>query len=151
MIYAVPIYIFNRQALEERFGGWPAFHDAEVQAIRLDSGQRRDEPPSVELDIHVFDTDGVLPSGKLNFVRHTLVTLRCEEADEIVLDDFGYQNVLFDLLFEDLGSAAPGNARMLVRLSSSFGVGGHVRCEQCVVLGVEDFKPGPRSAYNEGR
>ena len=99
--------IINREALEERFGDWPSFHDAEVQAVRLDSGQRMDRKPSVELDIHTFATDGVRPDGHLNSIRHTLVTLGFEGAESIALDGFGPQNVLFDLVLEDLGNDAP--------------------------------------------
>ena len=57
------IRIFNREELEERFGEWPSFHDSEVQALRLDSGQRGNGKPSIEMDIHLFDVDGVLPNG----------------------------------------------------------------------------------------
>lgn len=142
------IDIINREALEERFGDWPSFHDAEVQAVRLDSGQRMDRKPSVELDIHTFAIDGVRADGHLNFIRHTLVTLGFEGAESIVLDGFGPQNVLFDLELDDLGNDAPGSARILVSLPSSNGLGGSLRCEQVVVLAASDFEPGSRSVYH---
>ena len=140
------IDVFNREALEKRFGGWPAFHDAEVQALRLDSGQRSDGKPSVELDVHLVEASQQ-SAGSLEFAGHTLVTLRFEGAEAIELDGFGPQNVLFDLAFEDLGAGAPGPARMLVSLRSSNGLGGHFRCEQAVVVKVEDFQPGQHSVY----
>jgi hypothetical protein len=142
------LYVFNREALEERFGSWPSFHDAEVLAMRLDSGQRTDGKPSVELDIHVFDIDGVLPDGHLNFVRHTLATLRFEGAEAVELDGFGPQNVLDELVLEDLGSKAPGAARVGVSLPSTNGLGGTFRCEHAIVLNASDFEPGPHSVYD---
>jgi hypothetical protein len=148
VIIRAVIYIFNREELKERFGGWPSFHDSEVQAVRLDSGQRADGKPTVEMDIHLFDVDGVLPNGHLNFVRHTLATLRFEGAEAIELEGFGPQNVLDDLVFEDLGSKAPGAARMLVSLPSNNGLGGSFRCENAILLSASDFEPGPRSVYH---
>jgi hypothetical protein len=142
------IYIFNREELEERFGGWPSFHDSEVQAVRLDSGQRTDGKPTVELEVHLFDVDGVLPTGQLNFVRHTLTTLRFVGAEATELDGFGPQNVLDDLVFEDLGSNAPGASRMLVSLPSNNGLCGSFRCENAIVLSASDFEPGPHSVYH---
>ena len=73
--------VINREALVERFGEWPSFHDAEVYALRLDSGQGTDGVLRLELDVHVFDVDGTLPDGRFNFVRHTLVTLVFEEVE----------------------------------------------------------------------
>ena len=143
------IYIFNREELEERFGGWPSFHDSEVQAVRLDSGQRADGKPTVELDVHLFAVAGVLPNGRhLNFVRHTLTTLRFVGAEAIELEGFGPQNVLDDLVFEDLGSNTPGASQMLVSLPSNNGLGGSFRCENAVVLSATDFEPGPNSVYH---
>jgi hypothetical protein len=62
-VLPVTVHILNREELEERFGDWPSFHDAEVLAVRLDSGQRANAQPSIELDIHVFAVDGARPDG----------------------------------------------------------------------------------------
>jgi hypothetical protein len=145
------IYVFNQEALEDLFGGWPSFHDAEVQAVRLDSGQQTDGKPSVEVDIHLFDAAGLLPNGRLKFIRHTLATLRFEGAEAVVLDGFGPQNVLDDLVIEDLGTSAPGAARMLVSLLSSNGLEGSLRCEHAVVLAAGDFEPGPTRSTTVSR
>jgi hypothetical protein len=68
------VQVLNSEALIERFGEWPLFHDAEIYGLRLDSGQRRDGIVRLELDVHVFDVAGQLPGGRFNFVRDTLVT-----------------------------------------------------------------------------
>ena len=142
------VQVIAASALEERFGAWPSFHDAEVQAVRLDSGQRAGEKPSVELDIHLFEVEGPPVHGKLRYVHHTLVTLRLEGAEDIELGGFGPQNVLWDLVIED--APPPGTAGVLVSLPSSNGLSGSVRCEAVVVTAVHDFIPGPASVYHEG-
>ena len=137
------IPLLNREALEERFGGWPSFHDAEVLAVRFDNGQRSDADPSVELDIHVFAVDGLLDERRLNFVLHTVVTLRFEEVEEIELDGFGPQNVLDGLVLTDLGE------RLGVRLPSNNGLGGRFLCRRAGVTSVAAYEPGPRSVYHD--
>jgi hypothetical protein len=142
------VNIINRERLEGRFGEWPSFHDAEIQAVRLDSGQRLDGKPSVELDIHVFDADGLLPDGRVNFTRHTLATLRFEGVEVVMFDGFGPQNVLDELMIEDVGSAAPGAARTVVSLPSNNGLEGTLRCERVIVVGASEFEPGLHSVYH---
>lgn len=98
--------VLNREAVVERFGEWPSFHDAEVYSLRLDSGQRTDGLVRLQLDVHVFAVEGRLPSGHLNFVKHTLVTLKFEEVEALEIDSFGPQNVLDGLVLEDVELAA---------------------------------------------
>jgi hypothetical protein len=138
--------IINRETLEERFGNWPSFHDAEIYAVRLDSGQLRATQPRLELDIHLFGVHGNQADGRLNFVLHTLVTLRFEGIEAVELDGFGPQNVLDDLILEYLPQpAAP--ARIAVSLPSNNGLGGSFRCEHVTVIAIDPFEPGPRSVY----
>lgn len=140
--------VVNREALEEWFGRWPSFHDAEVQAVRLDSGQRGDGPASIELDVHVFVAEWSAEDGTVSFERHSLVTLRFDGVEAVELDGFGPQNVLDELVIEDLGSGVPGAARLGVSLPSNNGLGGAFRAEQAAVLDVAKFEPGPRSVYH---
>jgi hypothetical protein len=58
------------------------------------SGQTENQ--AVDLDIHVFATEGPVEDGRLNFGCHTLATLRFGGVEAIVLDGFGPQNVLED-------------------------------------------------------
>jgi hypothetical protein len=62
------VEVINREALVDRFGDWPSFHDAEVYGLRLDSGQRTNGLMSPQLDVHVFAVEGRLSGGRLNFV-----------------------------------------------------------------------------------
>ena len=145
------VQIVNREAVEERFGSWPSFHDAEVYAVRLDSGQRSTGSTSLELDIHVFAVEGAKPDGQYNFARHTLVTVCFEGVEAVELNGFGPQNVLDDLLIEDLGHGFATAARISVSLPSNNGLGGGFRCEHVTVLSAVPFEPGPRSVYRAAR
>jgi hypothetical protein len=141
------VEVFNHEALEERFGHWPSFHDAEIQAVRLDSGQQNDVGPNLELDVHVFDVQPSVEGSGLNFVSHSLVTMRFDGVEAVELDGFGPQNVLDELVIKDLGPAAVGAAKISVSLPSNNGLGGSFRCEEVTVLAVAEFEPGPRSVY----
>jgi Immunity protein 50 len=137
--------VFNEEALVERFGEWPSFHDAEIYGVRLDSGQRADGVVRLELDIHVFAVDGVRPDGHLNYLNHTLVTLEFEEVEALELDGFGHQNVLFDLKLEEVNLAA--GRQIEVELSSSHGLAGGFRCRTATVLAAVPMTPGEHSVY----
>lgn len=140
------VSVFNREALEERFGSWPSFHDAEVLGVRLDSGQRSDGRTRLELDIHVFDVDGVLPSGRFALVKHTLVTFEFVGVESVRLDYFGPQNVLAGLSLEER-TASVSRARIHVDLPSSNGLEGSFDCEEVIVTRVEPHSPGVHSVY----
>jgi Immunity protein 50 len=137
--------VTNRHALEERFGDWPSFHDAEVYAVRLDSGQLSDGLARLQLDVHVFATDGVLPDGRVDFVKHTLVKLEFDGVEALEMDGFGPQNVLDDLVLEDVES--PGGRRVQVTLPSNNGLGGTFRCRSVTVLDVMPYEPTEHSVY----
>jgi hypothetical protein len=137
--------VINRQTLADRFGDWPCFHDAEVYALRLDSGQRSDGIVRLELDVHVFDVDGTLSDGRLNFVKHTLVTLEFEEVEALELEGFGPQNVLDDLVIEDVHLSAGWQVQ--VTLPANNGVDGRFRCRTVTVLRADPMTPGKHSVY----
>jgi Immunity protein 50 len=137
--------IVNAEALIERFGGWPSFHDAEVYAVRLDSGQRTDGIVRLQMDIHVFAVDGQLPDGRLNFVAHTLVTLEFMGVEAVQLDGFGGQNVLDDLVIEEVTLAA--GRQLQVTLPANNGLTGVFRCDTALVVSAVPFVPGEHSVY----
>jgi Immunity protein 50 len=137
--------VINREALVERFGDWPSFHDAEVYALRLDSGQRTDGITRLELDVHVFEVHGTLPDGHFNFVKHTLVTLEFEEVETIELEGFGPQNVLDALVLEDVQLAS--ERQVQVTLPANNGLDGTFRCRTVTVLRAEPMTPNEHSVY----
>jgi hypothetical protein len=137
--------VINSEALTERFGGWPSFHDAEIYGVRLDSGERSDGLVRLELDVHLFAADGQFPDGRVQWVNHTLATLEFEEIEALQIDGFGPQNVLDDLLLDEVHRAA--GRQIQVTLPSNNGLGGTFRCRSMTVLHAADFVPGPRSGY----
>jgi hypothetical protein len=40
----------------------------------------------LELDVHLFASDGLLPNGDVKWFNHTLVTLEFEEVEAIELE-----------------------------------------------------------------
>lgn len=142
--------IQNREALIERFGEWPSFHDAEVYAARFESGQLSDGVPRLQLDIHLFQWEANTPDGRSVFANHTLATI--EFADLAVLDFkwFGRQNVLADLTIEE--SVDPedrDSPPLLVSFPSSYGMDAEIRCSSISVLRVRPFSPGEYSVYGK--
>lgn len=137
--------ITNGEALVERFGAWPSFHDAEVYGLSLDSGQRLDGRTRLRLDVHVFAVDGRLSDRKFNFENHTLVTLEFEEVEDVKLEGFGPQNVLDDLLLETVGLASGRQVR--VSMPASNGMTGSFRCRDVTVIDAVPFEPGEHSVY----
>ena len=137
--------VINGDALTERFGGWPSFHDAEVYALRLDSGQLGDGIVRLQLDVHVFAVNGRLPNGRLNFVNHTLVTLAFDEVEALEMDGFGPQNVLDDLVLDEVHLAA--GPQVQVTLPSNNGLAGTFRCRSVTVLDAVPHEPGEHSVY----
>ena len=137
--------VINRELLVERFGAWPSFHDSEVYGLRLDSGQRADGVPRLELDVHVFAVQGTLPDGRLKFVDHTLVTLEFEAVEALELQDFGPQNVLDALALEEVHLAA--GRQVQVNLPANNGLDASFRCRTVTVLRAESITPGEHSVY----
>jgi hypothetical protein len=137
--------IWNAEALTEIFGGWPSFHDAEILGLRVDSGQRSNGVVTLQLDVHLFAADGVLPDGRMNWVKHTLATLEFERVESLRLDGFGPQNVLFDLEMKDVQTAS--DKAIQVTLPASNGLEGSFRCGSVVVIRTKEHFPGPHSIY----
>jgi hypothetical protein len=137
--------VINQEALLDRFGGWPSFHDAEIYSLRLDSGQQSDGLVRLQLDIHVFAVDGTLPDGRFNFVKHTLVTLEFEDVEAAEFEGFGPQNVLDGLILEEVTLAA--GHQVEVTLPASNGLNGRFRCRSVTVLAAAPMTPGLHSVY----
>jgi immunity protein 50 of polymorphic toxin system len=137
--------VINAEALVDRFGEWPSFHDAEVLGLRLDSGQRTDGIVRLQLDVHVFAIERGAARDRLSFVNHTLATLEFDEVEAVEFEGFGPQNVLDDLLLEDVHLAAGRQIR--VTLASNNGLGGSFRCRSVTVLAAAPHAPGQHSVY----
>jgi Immunity protein 50 len=137
----------NSGALEDIFGYWPSFHDAEVVQVRLDRGDSLDaegerRKASLEADIHVFEmTDEVTEQGFYALRNHTLATFAFHGIDEVQLDGFNHQNVLFGLRLEDISDRQLEVLKWNVGFDSSFGLAATFMCEEIEVLRAVPFEP----------
>lgn len=133
--------ILNAEALTEVFGSWPLFHDAEVHRIRL----TRSGPgtsPALEADIHLFEISAeVGPDGTYRQDKHILATLLFEGVDQLQLEGFNHQNVLFELAIKDISDRLRDVLRWEVELVSSHGVSARWLCETVSVLEAQPFDP----------
>jgi hypothetical protein len=141
--------ITNSEALTRIFGTWPAFHDAEVLQISLD----RDGPagPELESQIHVFEmTAEVTQEGFYELRNHTLATLAFSGVDELRIEDFNQQNVLYGLTLTDISNRQLDVLKWEVSFSSSFGVSAQFLCKTIGVVSAEPFTPGTRRSAPHG-
>src|SRR4051812_30983612 len=81
------------------FGRWPSFHDAEVLRLSLDRRSPTGEcEPTLDAIVHTWEmTSEIDPAGHYMMRNHVLVHLRFLGIDELKLDGFNAQNVLFAL------------------------------------------------------
>jgi hypothetical protein len=134
--------IRDRARLTEVFGRWPSFHDAEVLRVRMEALPDR-RLARLEADFHVFEiTDELTPTGHYALRHHTLVTLRFDGIDELALECFGDQNVLFGLRLEDITDRQLEWFRWSVAFDASVGLNATFLCAEIAVISVEPFTPG---------
>lgn len=130
------IKIINRELVEDIYGQWPSFHDAEIHELKLSrSKDKRDA--CLELVIHTFhstmETD---ENGYYKTIHNYLVSLRFENITNLKLEDFNHQNVLWGLDFQE----AEINSNLIkVNMETSYGCRGEFLCEEVIVLGVTDY------------
>jgi hypothetical protein len=130
----------NSEALEAIFGGWPSFHDSEVIAIRLQRGGSNEARPSVEIDVHLWETTSETDGrGLYRLKHHTITTLRFDDVDEVDVVGFNEQNVLFDLAIDQSETYAQ---RWHVSLTASYGVDASFDCASVAVVRVEPWRGG---------
>ena len=95
------IEIESARLLEELFGHWPDFHDAELLAVRLDASTR---PASLELEIEVAEMSSEIDErGSYRDRQRCRVVFRFENVLNVRLEGFRYQNVLDAFQITELG------------------------------------------------
>ena len=122
------------------FGRWPSFHDAEVMEIRLtrkpkEPGGKRDCGVELSVRIHTWDMTNVVDSsGYYVLKNHTLVTFRFSGVEELKLEGFNHQNVIFGLTIQPKESSDGGSAKFHVEFDPSFGVDAMFDCSAIEVV-----------------
>jgi hypothetical protein len=107
------------------FGKWPSFHDAEVVRINLDRRSPDSEhEPILEALIHTWEmTREIDAAGFYGTRHHALVHLRFRGFDELQLEGFNHQNVLFDLSISDVKDRQADQLYFQVEFNPSHGLG----------------------------
>jgi hypothetical protein len=134
------LQIPGAEKVERVFGRWPSFHDAEVIRFLLERSDPHEAGPSVVAAVHVFEmTNQVGPDGTYVLRHHTMVSLRFTGVDELQLEGFNNQNVLWDLVISDIRDRQLESLRYEVTFSSSFGMGARFLCREILVESAEPF------------
>jgi hypothetical protein len=96
--------IIGAQKLVDAVGAWPDFHDALVLWVKLDSGQPRNEQPSVDALLYTLGTAfDVGPDGSLILKDFYLVHLRFTSVTELQISGFNEQNAILELKIDEAG------------------------------------------------
>jgi hypothetical protein len=131
--------IINSYKLEEIYGRWPSFHDAEIHEIKLKRNIAVGGT-QLELIIHLFQ---IIPEvderGFYKSTKHNFVTIRFEEIAEMQLEDFNHQNCILDL---EIDKSAKEDS-FKVDIYSSYGCNGSFKCKRIEVIDVTNYN------YNE--
>jgi hypothetical protein len=89
--------IEGAQQLQQWFGYWPSFHDAEVLALHLN----RSAPST--LAVHTWETTNqVDEKGYFVMERHVVVEFALKEVSELNVSGFNHQNVISSLTIDKL-------------------------------------------------
>ncbi|HEY1792396.1 MAG TPA: Imm50 family immunity protein [Opitutaceae bacterium] len=109
----------NHQAVVDRFGRWPAFHDANV----LKYEPLVPEEPSIGLTLHTWNMTSEV-DGKGFFVLrdHSLVGFRFHGVSNLDMDSFRSGNILFEVKFApaDSHSSFRVELKSVMDMSGSF-------------------------------
>jgi hypothetical protein len=136
-------HIINHKLVTDWFGRWPAFHDAEVLSTCLDRRPLENgSGPSLTIRLHAFEMTGEVDErGHYKLVKHAIVTFEFAGMEEITLEGFNCQNVIFCLDLTEVPSDE-GPPSLDVGLYSSYGVGFRFRS---TFVRVNSLKPGKPS------
>ena len=126
-------FIVNAEKVCSIFGKWPTFHDAEVLTLVLDIGTPPKLAPSMVIRVWTFKVhrDETDSNGYYKTTDHSIVTFRFDEPDELAIEGFNHQNVLFDITFTLVDNLVH------VTLESTYGVHATFRCQKVTVEAVE--------------
>ena len=102
--------------LEQHFGCWPSFHDAELLEIHLvRNGQSH-------LVVRLAENPSYKNRPDLKFILNNV--------SDLELEGFSSQNVLFDMHLEE------SEGRWKLSLSPSYGIGGYLLAADVSVIGL---------------
>lgn len=105
--------------LEEWFGYWPSFHDAEIVSLHLN------RTGSSSLRVHTWEmTKEIDDKGYYKLAKHVVVEFVFEVVCGLSLSGFNQQNVIFGLGIEKTDSG------FRVALDDCYGLAGSIEAEK---------------------
>ena len=120
----IPIEISQIQGaseLEEWFGYWPSFHDAEVVRLHLN----RKAPAPSSLVVHTWEMTKELDArGYYVLAKHVVVEFLMNEVVDLSLRGFSHQNVLFGLTIETTENG------FRLNMDDNYGISGTIDAKQ---------------------
>jgi hypothetical protein len=129
--------IQESEKLTKIFGRWPSFHDAEVHELRL-SRSSANKPGSgltLTLMIHLWTMTTELNSkGQYLLEDQTLATIAFREIEDLHLEGFNHQNVIWDISITQETTSEDGSPQFSVALEPCYGIDASFRCRQIEVL-----------------
>ena len=139
-------YIEGAEKVNQFFGEWPSFHDAEVVEMNFWRGRiypgdwdDRNVFPVITVKILVLEATQAAQSGS---GRDLLITLRFHVADQITVKDFNHDNSIVGLSITERArghytDGTPLPPDLLVTFQPGFGVAAHFSCARIEVIGAE--------------
>ena len=126
-------FIVNAEKVCSIFGKWPTFHDAEVLTVVLDRGTPPKLQTSIVIRVWTFKVhrDQTDSKGYYKTTDHSIVTFRFDEPDDLVMEGFNHQNVLFDITFKLIDN------RVHLTFEGIYGIHATFRCQKVTVEAVE--------------
>ena len=129
--------IKNKSLVEDIYGIWPSFHDAEVLSICFQRGRAVEAKiASVVIELNYWETKTLnAGTSALDFVKdkNFVITLMIDGLIDSSVLGFNFQNVIDELLItEDRGIIS-------INAISIHGVEMDCKCRSISVLGVRPF------------
>ena len=110
--------IHGAAELQEWFGYWPSFHDAEIVGLHLN------RKGSSSLRVHTWEmTKEIDEKGYYLLAKHVVVEFIFEAVSGLSLNGFNHQNVIFGLAIEKT------DAGFRVTLDDCYGLAGSIEAE----------------------
>lgn len=129
--------IKNSELLVNTIGRFPTFHDSEVVQLVLDRGEGETIwEPFLLAKIRVMKLVNK-DDGEGNYIwGYHLVVLRFFNIDDVNLQGFNLQNVLFDLHIDEIPAPELTTTRYEVVFVSCYGVGMEFTCSETIIESV---------------
>ena len=126
--------IENKEILENIYGSWPSFHDAEILNINLYRGEEPGQFCSLVASFYLYETKAInegTAQYEIISTNKNVAVIEFQNIENLSLEGFNHQNVI-----EELHLKTKDNL-IHVEFESIFGVQCSFSCSKVTVLGVE--------------